>query len=172
MVRSPTFPLQIAIVCFLAACHPGGEYATGGRSAARGDDPDAVRGETNGRMFDFVSNKPEGDDWQLRIRGSSLWAAYGHDDSPDELGTKNLSNKETQKVWDLIDKLDIAGRKKGKPDEDEGYVSFRLREPGGENGHDIYEVYISRATEDEDVIELAEYLQVLVKKHFKEKPNF
>jgi len=169
-VRSSPLPLLAAIVVALTACHPGGEYATGGRKSS--GDEDTVRGETNGRMFDFVSNKPEGDDWQLRIRGSSLWAAYGHDDSPDELGTKNLSSKETQKVWDLIDKLDIAGRKKGKPDEDEGYVSFRLREPGGENGHDIFEVYISRATEDGDVIELAEYLQVLVKKHFKEKPNF
>jgi hypothetical protein len=133
---------------------------------------DVDRGETNSRMFDFVSYKPDGDDWQIRIRGNSIWASYSHEDNSDELPTKGLSSKETKKVWDLIDALDIGGRKKGKKDEDEGYVSLRLREPGGEEGHDIFEVYISRTTEDDEVLALAEYLQELIFKYHKEKPNF
>jgi hypothetical protein len=159
--------IGIAIALVASACHPGGEYAPSGRAAG-----DVDRGETNGRMFDFVSYKPEGDDWQIRIRGSSMWASYSRDDSSDELGSKNLSDKETAKVWKLIDALEIPDRKKGKKDEDEGYVSLRLREPGGEEGHDIFEVYVTRATEDEDVIALAEYLQDLIFKYHKEKPNF
>jgi hypothetical protein len=45
-----------------------------------------------------------------------------------ELGTKSLTKKETSKVWELVDAVDIAGRKKGHEDEDEGWVSLRLRE--------------------------------------------
>jgi hypothetical protein len=154
------------VLCLaIAACHPGGEYAG---AARRGG---ADRGETNGRMFDFVSNKPEGDDWQLRIRGSSMWVSYGNEDKTEQLGTQNLDPKETEKIWDMVDKLDIPSRKKGKKDDDNGYVELRLREPG-EDQHDIYTVYVSRETEDDEVLDLAEYLRKLVVKHFKEKPNF
>ena len=157
----------ICLALALAACHPGGEYVSSGRMA---DDVDT--GETNGRMFDFVSNKPEGDDWQIRIRGTSMWVSYGNEDTTDELGAKNLSTKEARKVWKLIDRLDLPSRKKGKRDQDDGYVQLRLREPGGEDGYDIFQSYVSRDTEDDDVISLAEYLRELVAKYHKEKPNF
>ena len=160
--------LLLALALGISGCpKAGGQYAQNDREAE-----DVDRGETNGRMFDFVSNKPEGDDWQIRIRGSSMWASFSHEDSSDDLGTKNLNRKETAKVWKLIDALEIPERKKGKKDEDEGYVQLRLREPGGEEGHDIFTVFVSRATEDEDVIALAEYLRDLIKKYSKEKPNF
>ena len=77
-------PLALALVIALAACKTGGEYVQSDRAGFEAD-----TGETNGRMFDFVSNKPEGDDWQIRIRGSSLWASFSHEDSTDDLGTKN-----------------------------------------------------------------------------------
>jgi hypothetical protein len=157
----------VLVALLLLGCHPGGTYGKSGRSGAGEVD----RGETNGRQFDFVSNKPEGDDWQIRIRGSSLWASYGHEDSTDQLGTTNLTQKETDKVWKLVDALGIPDRKRGKKDEDEGYVTLRLREPG-EAEADIFTVYVSRETEDDDVLELAKYLRELVGKHFKEKPNF
>ena len=156
-----------AIALAIAACKTGGEYVQSDRIG--GED---VSGETNGRMFDFVSNKPDGDDWQIRIRGSSLWASFSNEELTDDLGTKNLSRKEATKVWTLIDALEIPERKKGKKDEDEGFVQLRLREPGGEEGHDIFTIFISRATEDEDVLALAEYLATLVKKYHKETPNF
>lgn len=156
------------IIVALVACHFGGDYAGGGR---RGGNVD--RGETNGRMFDFVSDKPEGDDWQIRIRGSSLFASYALEERSDKLGPINLDAQETEKVWALIDKLDIAQRKKGKKDQDGGTVTLRLREPGDDQ-HDIFTVYIPRddANEDEDITELAKYLQKLVTKYFKERPNF
>jgi hypothetical protein len=158
--------LVALLVGCITGCNTGGTYAKGG-----GFSGDVDRGETNGRQFDFVSNKPDGDDWQIRIRGSSLWASYAHEDSTDPLGTTNLTNKETDKVWKLVDAIGIADRKKGKKDEDEGYVELRLREPGDEQA-DIFTVYISRQTEDDDVLALATYLRELVGKHFKEKPNF
>lgn len=137
---------------------------------------DVDRGETNGRMFDFVSNMPEGDDWQIRVRDSSLWAAYGDGEDVQELGTVNLSKKETDKLWSLVDDLDIYDRKKGKPDQDEGYVQLRLREPTENDDieHEIYEIYVSRAdaNDDDEVASLAEYLQKLIQKHFKKKPEF
>lgn len=161
----------VAIVCLaLAACHPGGEYA-GGRGAF-GDDLD--RGQTNGRQFDFVTNKPDGDDWQIRIRGSSLWAAYSKGDKSDQLGTANLKTKEVKKVWDLIDALGLDDRKPGTQDHDEGFVTLRLREPGlgVDDPAEIHTVYVSRDDPGDDVTDLAVYLQDLVEKYFKEKPNF
>lgn len=124
-------------------------------------------------MFDFVSNMPEGDDWQIRIRDNSLWAAYGDGDKVSDLGTKPLSKKEANKFWSLVDAVEIPDRKKGRQDEDEGWVQLRLREPGDES-HDIFTIYISRADaeDDDEVLALAVYLQDLVEKHFKKKPEF
>lgn len=160
--------LVLAIACLLAACPggAGGEYAASGR---RGGDVD--RGETNGRRLDFVSNKPELDDWQIRVTGSSMWVSYGRDDTTDKLGSINLTEKETRKLWKLVDALDIPHRKPGKKDEDEGYVSLQLKEPGADGG-EVHHIYISRATNDEDLLALASYLQDLTEKYKKERPNF
>jgi hypothetical protein len=154
----------------LVACAPGGEYVKGERGGAGGG---VDRGETNGRMFDFISNLPDGEDWQIRLRDNSLWAAYGDAERTSDLGTKALSDKDAKKLWELIDAVDIAGRKKGRPDEDEGWVELRLREPGDDN-HDIFKIFVSRADagDDDEVLALAEHLQKLVEKYFKKKPEF
>jgi len=161
----------VLIAVFLAACHPGGEYAGAGNSIVG---PNADRGETNGRMFDFVSDKPEGDDWQIRVRGTAMWASYSNEKKSDDLGTKALTQAESDKLWELVDALDIPSRKGGKKDEDNGTVTLRLREPGDEeeDKHKIFTVYVSRDTEDDDVIAVGTYLRKLVDKHFKETPNF
>jgi hypothetical protein len=157
----------LAIVLSVCACKVGGEYAQNTRTTA-----DVDRGETNGRSFEFVSNKPEGDDWQIRIRDSSMSVGYGNEAKSENLKPVNLDQRETKKVWKLIDAMEIEKRKKGKKDEDEGYVMLRLREPGGEAGHDATVVFISRASEDDELLALAEYLRTLVGKYHKEKPNF
>ncbi len=153
-----------------AACSTGGSYGSGTRQGG-----DVDRGETNGRQLDFVSNMPEGDDWQIRVRDSSLWAAYGDGKKVKELGTANLSSKDTNKLWAVIDAIEIPGRKKGRQDEDEGWVQLRLREPGGDDEeHDLFTINISRADaeDDEEVLELAAQLQKLVEKYLKKKPEF
>jgi hypothetical protein len=157
--------LLVVLACLLAAC-PGAAGGTYGPGERHGGDVD--RGETDGRRFDFVSNKPEQDDWQIRITGSSMWVSYARNQAADKLGSINLTAKETRKLWNLIDALDLANRKKGKKDEDEGYVSLQLKEPGGE----MRRVYISRATNDQDLLALATYLQDLTEKYKKERPSF
>ena len=161
---------QVLLACVLVigACHPGGEYAGSARNGGEGND----RGEVNGRSFEFVSNKPEGDDWTIRIRDTSMSVGYGNESKAEDLGTIKLDPKETEKVWKLIDALNIEDRKEGKKDEDEGYVMLKMRTPGGDELHDQKTVYVSRATDDEEVIALAEYLQSLIGKYRKEKPNF
>jgi len=159
--------LAAATAAALGACNTGGSYAPTARAEGTVD-----RGETNGRMFDFVSNKPDGDDWQIRIRDSSMWAAYASGTDETQLGTVSLDAKETRKVWKLIDELDIGGRKKGKKDEDEGYVQLRLREPGGDEGHDLISIFVSRSTEDEAILDLGAYLQKLVTKYHKKEADF
>ncbi|MEO8703203.1 MAG: hypothetical protein ABI867_24365, partial [Kofleriaceae bacterium] len=115
------FPIILVAFLVLGACKTGGDYV---QNSGRGGNGENDRGEVNGRMFDFVSNKPEGDDWQIRIRNNSMSVGYGN-----ETETENkviaLSDKETAKVWTLIDALDLENRKKGKKDEDEGWVQLR-----------------------------------------------
>jgi hypothetical protein len=159
--------LLLAFACVFAACSAGGNYVQGDRQISNVD-----RGETNGRRFDFVSNKPEQDDWQIRVTGSSMWISYGREDTTDKLGSINLTEKETRKLWKLIDALDIPNRKPGKRDEDEGYVSLQLKEPGGDDDGERFHVYISRATHDGALLALATYLQDLTRKYKKERPNF
>jgi hypothetical protein len=157
---------------FGAACHPGGEYAGAGNSIVSGD---VDKGETNGRMFDFVSDKPEGDDWQIRVRGTSIWVSYtDKNGKTDNRGTKALTQAESDKLWKLVDEVDIPSRKGGKKDDDNGTVTLRLREPGDDEGdmHKIFTVYVSRDTEDDDVIAVGTYLRKLVDKHYQETPNF
>jgi len=157
----------LLVVLAIASCKTGGTYASSEREAG-----DVDRGETNGRMFDFVSNKPDGDDWQIRIRDSSMWVSYADGDEDKDYGTVNLDKRETRKVWELIDLLELPDRKRGKKDEDEGYVMLRLREPGGEEGHDFITVFVSRSTEDESVLDLGGYLQKLIQKHHKVEADF
>jgi hypothetical protein len=162
---------SIALAITSAGCPGGvgGEYVPKGRQG--GGDVD--RGETNGRRFDFISNMPDkNDDWQIRITGSSMWVSYAVEETTDKLGTFNLDNKETKKVWDLVDALDIPHRKKGKKDEDAGYVSLQLKEPSDEDGGEVHHVFISRASDDDNLIALAQYLQKLTFKYKKRKPKF
>jgi hypothetical protein len=165
--RAAALILVTAGAAGLAACSAGGAYEP---SARRGGEVD--RGETNGRMLDFVSNKPDGDDWQIRIRDSSMWVAYATGTELTELGTVNLDEKETRKLWNLIDEIDIGGRKKGTQDEDEGYVQLRLREPGGDEGHELTTIFVSRSTEDEAILDLGAYLQKLIMKYLKKEADF
>jgi hypothetical protein len=161
--------LLVVLACLSSACPgaAGGTYVQGERRAG-----DVDRGEANGRRFDFVSNKPEQDDWQIRITGSSMWVSYARDQTADKLGSINLTARETRKLWNLIDALDIPHHKKGKKDEDEGYVSMQLKEPGGDDGGAVHRIYISRATNDSDLLALATYLQDLTEKYKKERPGF
>lgn len=157
----------IAIILVVAACGGGGKYATTDREAG-----DVDRGETNGRTFELISNLPDGEDWQVRVRDSSMWASYSEGEKSTEYKAVNLDRKETAKLWDLVDKLNMPDRKKGKQDEDEGYVTLRVREPGGDEGHDVFTTNVSRATDDEDVIAVAAYLQKLIEKYHKKKADF
>jgi hypothetical protein len=151
----------------LGAC-AGGSYVKADRESGK-----ANPGEVNGRRFDFVSNKPEQDEWQIRLTGSSMWVSYARDAKFDRLGSINLTDQETIKLWDMIDELDIPHHKNGKKDEDEGYVSLQLKE-AGQAGEQvlIHHVYISRASEDPKLLKLATYLQDLTEKYKKERPNF
>jgi len=118
-----------------------------------------------------VANKPDDDDWQVRVTGSSMWISYASADKTDKLGSINLTEKENHKLWRLIDNIDIPNRKPGKKDEDNGYVSLQLKEPGDDDAS-RYRVYVSRETNDDDVLALARYLQDLTEKYKKERPGF
>ena len=161
-----------AAAATLTACHVGGQYAPESTMLM-----DVDRGSTNGRMFDFVSNRAEGDDWNIRIRGPSMYVSYGDNAKVKDLGTTKLTKKEMNEVWDRIEKVDIPDRKKGKKDDDLGYVELRLREPNDDQSigdYATYTIYIPRDNDnlDDDVLDLFDYLQTLIKRHYDTEPNF
>jgi hypothetical protein len=159
----------LALLVAAAACSPGGQYVSGGRMSRDGA---GDRGDTNGRSFDFVSSKPDGSEWTLRLRGSSLWVAYSEEDRFDELGAVRLDDAQLARVWELIENVGVLDRDPGEPDDDAGTVLLRQREPDADGRHEMFSVYVSRDTEDEDVLDLADYLATLVKAHRGERPGF
>lgn len=152
----------IAMAVVLLACK-GGQYSSSTQRFGGSE-----RGEANGRMFDYVAMSPEGDQWEVRLRGNAMWVAYSLEDKLESFRPVNLTKAEADKVWALVEKIDLSSRRRGKLDEKNGSVLLRLREPGEEE-HDIYSVYFSREAENQKVLALAEYLSKLVKKYYNEK---
>ncbi len=148
-----------ALLVTLALTMACGPTATG--------DPSEPRGDTNGRMFDFVSSKPDGSEWTIRVRGDSMWVAYSTAKSDKDLGPVTLSGKEAKKLWRLIEAIELQDRDEGEQDEDAGSVLLRLREPTDDGEHELMTSYVSRETDDEDVIDLADYLIDLIARHHK-----
>ena len=155
------------IVITLAVAGCGGKYVDERRLES------ADRGDTNGRSFDFVSNKEDGSEWIFRFRGTSLWVSYSTRKAAEDLGAISLTDKESRKLWSLIDEVNLSGRKRGETEDPEGTVFMRLRDPTDDR-HELTEIYVPRAqaNEDQDVANLALYLGELVRKYKNEEPNF
>jgi hypothetical protein len=77
-----------------------------------------------------------------------------------------------RKVWSLIDEADIYELDEGEPDEDVGSVLLRLRDPTEDGEHETTTTHVPRDTDDEAVLDLADYLITLVKRHAKVEPVF
>ena len=161
VVRALVIVLFVVVAASVPACG-GADYHVS----------DDRRGDVNGRSFELVSTKADGTEWTFRARGNSLWVGYVREDDIGELGDIQLDRKETAQLWELIENVDVGGRKRGKPDARRGTVTLRLREPDGDGGHDIQTALVSRKTKDEDVLALAEYLVELVSVHKKVEPVF
>jgi len=160
---------RVAALCLVAALGAcAGRYGHGSGMASFADQ----RGETNGRSFDFVSTKPDGAEWTIRVRGNALWVAYAKGSKADELGSIRLDDHETEKLWALVDAVDVPHRRKGKIDTVHGTVSLHLREVTSRGGHDLEEAFVSRDTADDDVLDLADYLATLIEHHKQERPAF
>lgn len=157
--------LAIVIAVVVALSLPG----CGGQDYRVGDDP---RGEVNGRSFEFISTKADGTEWTFRTRGNGLWVGYVGEEKVDDLGETALNSQEVTRLWELIEQVDVGGRRRGREDAKHGTVTMRLREPDGDGGHDLRIVRLSRRTDDEDVLALADFLIELVKLHHKVEPAF
>lgn len=120
-------------------------------------------------MLDYVAMLPDGDQWEVRVRGKSMWLAYSLEDKTESFKPVTISDAESEKLWKLVEVLDLPSRRRGRIDERNGTVLLRLREPGDEE-HDIYSVYFSREAENEKVMNLAKFLTSLSKKYHNEKP--
>jgi len=138
-----------------------------------GPGPDDRRGDTNGRMFDFVSQKPDGSEWTVRVRGDSMWLAYATAEDSKDLGPVTLSAKQARKLWALVDEVAVDEDEEVDPEADDiGTVLLRIREPTEDGEHDIIKLYLPRDTENDSVIDLASYLIDLVKAHHDLEPAF
>jgi hypothetical protein len=160
---SVTFAALACVALAAPACG-GGTYSSATQRYGHAD-----RGETDGTMLDYVAMLPDGDQWEVRVRGKSMWLAYSLEDKTETFKPVTLSDEESKKLWKLVEILDLPSRRRGRIDEVNGTVLLRLREPGEEE-HDIYSVYFSREAENEKVLSLAKYLTSLSKKYHGEKP--
>lgn len=159
-VRALVIVVTVVVAVSLPACG-GADYRVS----------DDRRGEVNGRSFELVSTRVDGDEWSFRARGNSLWVGFVKGGTIGELGDLELGGQETARLWDLIDQVDVGGRKRGKPDRKRGTVTLRLREPNDDGGHELTTALVSRKTDDDDVLALADYLIELVKLHAKMEPS-
>jgi len=154
--------LASIVVLGLAACGPNVGPGTAGR-----------RGETNGRMFDFVSDKPNGEEWTIRCRGDAMWVAFSTAKQSKDYGEITLTAKEAKKLWALIDAVEVDPEEEVGPGDDRGgTVLLRLREPSDDRDHDIIAVTLSRDTQNETVLDLASYLIDLIAAHHRVEPAF
>lgn len=152
----------VVLALVIAACGPTKGTADGDR-----------RGDTNGRMFDFVSAKPDGSEWTVRVRGDSMWIAYASAKESKDLGPVTLDGKEARKLWALIDEVAVDEAEEVEPGDTEvGTVLLRVREPSEDGAHDIISIYVARDTENDSVLDLASYLIDLAKKHHEVEPAF
>jgi hypothetical protein len=151
----------LVLALLLTACGP-----------SLGPRPEDRRGDTNGRMFDFVSSKPDGEEWVIRCRGDSMWVAYSTAKESKDYGETTLTAKESKKLWKLIDQVEVDGDEEVDPGDEAGTVLLRIREPTDDGEHDIVGVTLSRDTENDSVIDLASYLIDLVKAHHRVEPAF
>ena len=157
--------LAIVLTVVVAASVPG-------CGAAHYQVTDDRRGDVNGRSFELVDTKADGTEWSFRARGNSLWVGFVRDEEIGELGELELTRIETQRLWELIENVDLGGRKRGRADRKRGTITLRLREPDGEGGHDLKTVLVPRKTRDDDLIALEDYLAELVKAHKQVEPAF
>ena len=158
---------RLVLVLALAAVAAGG-VACGATDYQASSDR---RGEVNARSFELVSTRADGDEWSFRARGNSLWVGFVRDDEIGELGETELGGKEAERLWELIEQVDVGGRKRGKADDRRGTVTMRLREPDGSGGHDLRTVFVSRKTKDADVLDLLDFLTELVTRHHQVEPS-
>ncbi len=166
--------LRAVLVCVLLSSAFASAFACKG-SYGKGSgmvSESGQRGETNGRSFDFVSTKPDGAEWTIRIRGTAMWVGYAKGKKTDELGSFNLSDAEYTKLWALVDTVDVPSRREGKIDARHGTVSMHLRSVTEDGDHQMHAAFVSRDTEDDDVIDLADYIATLIERHKKERPAF
>jgi hypothetical protein len=159
---------SLVIVVALAGAVSASVPACGGADHRLSDDR---RGDVNGRSFELVSTRADGNEWSFRARGNSLWIGYVRDADIGELGDIVLDGRETAKLWDLIDNVDVGGRRKGKPDRRRGTITLRLREPDDIGGHDLQTALVSRRNDDEDLGALLDFLTELVSKHKHVEPS-
>ena len=155
----------------MSALLAGAAVSVAGCGAADHHTDGDRRGDVDGRSFELVSTKADGNEWSFRARGNSLWIGYVRDEDVGELGTIELDGRETAKLWDLIDNVDVGGRPKGKQDRRRGTITLRLREPDDDGGHDLRTAFVSRKTDDEDVLALIDYLALLAQEHEHVEPS-
>jgi hypothetical protein len=158
----------VIVVCVAAAA---AAVSVPGCSAADHHTTGDRRGDVNGRSFELVSTRTDGTEWSFRARGNSLWIGFVRDEDIGDLGAVALSRREAARLWELIDNVDVGGRKRGKADRKRGTITLRLREPDGEGGHDLRTVLVSRKTTDEDVLALVDYLVELARTHKQVEPS-
>lgn len=154
MLRLLPLLFVFSLVPALGGC-AGMEASNAG--AADGD----RRGDVNGWVFRLLSEDEDGE-WNVRLRGDAMWVGRVRGRSEREVGNFRLTERQSSKLWDLIDAINIPERTSKDLDGQPAlFVRLRQREEGN------WSAYISREQidEDEDVNNLLTYIERLIRTH-------
>ena len=151
---------RLLAVLFLVSVVPelgGCAGAAASNSSADGD----RRGDVNGWVFRLVSEDEDGE-WNVRVRGDAMWVGRVIGRREKEIGSFQLTDVQRNKLWDLVDAINIPERKSQDLDGQAAlFVRLRQREEG------TWSAYISRdeIDVDEDVNNLVTYIERLIRTH-------
>ncbi len=135
------------------------------------------RGDVDGRTYEFSSGgsfHPDGrGEWILRLRGDALWIARDRKGKITEYGTFKLSEPESDKLWRLVTKAQIASRPATARDDGGENVRYRfsLKNASKRLPHTI-ELRDDEVAGDEQLKILVTYEGRLIKKYTGKKPKF
>lgn len=89
------------------------------------------QGEVGGRVFEFATrgseHVEEHGQWMVRLRGDALWIAYHKKGRTKEYGTFKLADKETRRLWKLVDAARLSGRRSAPGAAGAKYVFVYMR---------------------------------------------
>jgi hypothetical protein len=134
---------------------------------------DDRRGQVNGRLFEFSTAGSEHTDahgaWLVRVRGNAMWIAQVLDGKTSEYGPFPLADKDEQKLWTMVDELDLLARSSKKVRSKRTAVYQLTMMKPKVTAHTVV-LPMVEAMQDEAVVSMVAFMGSLIRRYAKASP--